>query len=170
MGEGEFYGADKVWNISRDYVGHKVLKPLVEIQTYEKIARFGRESMEDIFPPEVLNDRRRDALERFYSTLIQIMSDITFSIKKQDREAFKQLSEDLELVNVCLSLIGEPAEHPVTHKKYFEINEVMFQKVFNFLQRIKTQLVALLNNANLIFGSTDELDLDDIQKMIEESG
>jgi len=75
------------WNVADGYSKLKILRPLIFLNKYNKIAKFGVEDIgEDLELDNLqLSKRRVTALEMFVYTLKELLEDTSFAIKKTDR-------------------------------------------------------------------------------------
>jgi len=160
----------ETWNVADSFVRIKLFKPMWECDKYEILALYGTENPEEILPPEILTQRRIDALHRFKDTLKIIFSNANFIIRKEDRNNFANMRKHLEIIEDVLVGISSIEENQVTHQKYIIINEEHFRKCLKALQKLKEDIHTPLNNAGIIFRQTDEMDINELMKDIVESG
>lgn len=161
---------DDIWNISSGFVNFKILKPMIEIDDLEKVALFGNSNIDDFVLDTMKPIRRKEALFRIKDTLKSIIENVSFVMRKSDREEFELLRKDLQDVEKVLSGTYYVRVNDVTHINELVINESFFNICLNELRRIKEKLNIPINRANLIFRQTDEINLDDIIRDIQESG
>jgi hypothetical protein len=162
----------EAWNVADGYTKIKILRNLILLDRWEIIAQFGTEEMgEDaIYDQNGINKRRVEALNRFVSTLRQLIGNVKFAIKKGFREELKDHEERLDTVKDYLQLICDNTENAVTHEEELQINEEIFKKIFLILQDIKDKLNFPINASGLIFRESSEIDLDKIMNEIVEGG
>lgn len=169
---GEATETTEAWNVAEGYVKIKILKPLIILDKYDVIARFGMDDFElDIgLTQNEINKRRVDALNRIIFNLRLIINNTSFAIKKADKEFLKGLLERINNVEEFKERVYEERTDMVTGEEELKINENLFNNCLKVLFEVKEQLNVPLNNAGLIFRTTDEVDLDKIMNDIIEGG
>ncbi len=168
-----FLDADSnAWNIAQGFSALKVLKILIKLDDFEIIAQFGTIEMGegDLYDDKILKKRRMEALDRFIAFLNQLISNTKFAMRKDDKPRAEQMKTRLKNIDDIKIMIAKVEEDNVTHEEKIVIDEELFNKSLKILQSIKLELNTLLNNAGLIFRLSDDIDLDKIQKEIEEGG
>jgi len=160
------------WNVADGYTKLKILRQLILLDRFDTISQFGTE---DLGEDQMLSDndikkRRVEALQRFHSTLKQLIGNVLFALKTEDQPSVKALQERIKTISEFLSKSYESKEDAVTHDEIFDIDEKLFDKILDILQDIKDKLNTPLNNANLIFRASEEIDLDKIMQGIVDGG
>ena len=160
------------WNVADGYAKLKILRPLIFLNKYNKIAKFGVEDLgEDLeYTNDQLKKRRVTALEMFVATLKELIEDTSFAIKKGDQEKVEKMYERVLMVEEFLPQIYSVNEDNVDHSEIFNINEKLFKSIHWILMEIKRDINVPLNNAGLIFRASEEVDLDKIMNEIIEGG
>lgn len=160
------------WNVADGYTKLKILRQLILLDRFDTISQFGTEDIgEDLpFNDNMINQRRVEALQRFHSTLKQLLGNVLFALKKEDKEVVKTYIDRMKTVDGFLGKTFERREDLITHEELFEIDEDLFKKILDILQDIKDSMNTPLNNANLIFRASEEVDLDKIMNEIAEGG
>ena len=160
------------WNVADGYTKIKILKQLIFLDRFDTIAQFGTEDMgEDInFDDNSIKRRRVEALQRFWSTLKQLLGNVGFALKSSDQTKIKGFQERLKTCEEFMNKTYKTSEDKISHEQLFEIEEELFTKILDILQDIKDKLNTPLNNANLIFRASEEIDLDKIMDQIVEGG
>lgn len=171
-GSGDHSVGTEAWNVADGYTKIKILRNLILLDRWETIAEHGTEEMDEdiIYDQNRITKRRVEAMQRFTSTLRQLIGNVKFAIKKGYKDQIKQHEERLDLVRDFLPDISETNENVITHEKELVINEDLFQKIFDILQDIKDQLNFPINASGLIFRESEEIDLDKIMNDIVEGG
>ena len=164
-------GSDN-WNIADGYTKAKILKQLIFLDRYDTVAQFGTEDLDEdvMLDDNAVNKRRVEGLQRFHSTLKQLLGNVLFALKSNDQKSVKGFQERLKTVEEFLGKVYQSKEDRVTHEQLFTIDEKLFSKIMEILQDIKDKLNTPLNNANLIFRASEEIDLDKIMDGIVEGG
>lgn len=164
-------GSD-AWNVADGYTKLKILRQLIMLDRWDTISQFGTEEIgEDInFNDETINKRRVEALQRFYSTIKQLLGNVLFAIRSADKPKVKALVDRINNISEFMPKTFTTKEDIVSHQILFEINEDLFDKILEILQEVKDQLNTPLNNAGLIFKPSEEVDLDKIMSEIVEGG
>jgi len=160
------------WNVADGFAKLKVLRPLIFLNKYLKIAEFGYEDMDELnyYTDNQLKRRRVDGLKNALHSFKDLMEDTYFAIKGGDKKVIDKLFSRVmlceEFVEKCYSI----DEDGVDHSELFYINEHLFKKVLWILHEVKKELNPPLNNASLIFRPSEEVDLDKIMTEIVEGG
>jgi len=167
----EIQTGDEIWNISAGYVNIKILKLLVEVDDLETIAQYGTKIIDEVVDENLKAERRVEALHRLKDKLIQLVGNVSFEVKKkEDKDALNQLREDLIFLEPLLKGAYNRNQNHVTHVETLKINEEYFMICLRELQRIKEAMNEPINNANIIFRTSGEVELDDIINDIVASG
>lgn len=171
--EGSTEGTD-VWNIAKGFTTIKVLRLLVLLDRHETIAKFG---FEDSNPEEMdnpdensINKKRIEGINRFIFTLDQLIGNVKFALKKEDKKIMIEFEERIRNVQEVLDGIYDEKENAITHEKIISMNEDHFGNCLKTLKKIKDDLNTPINKAGLIFRTSDELDIDAIMHEIIEGG
>jgi len=167
----EIETGDEIWNISAGYVNIKILKLMVEVDDLETIAQYGTKAIDEYVLDDVKEQRRVEALFRLKDKLIQLVSNVSFEVKKkEDKDKLNQLRKDLLFIEPLLKATHHRSVNSVSHVEKLIINEDYFTKCLRELQRIKESLNEPINNANIIFRNSGEIELNDIINDIVASG
>ena len=160
------------WNVADGYTKIKILKQLIFLDRFDTISQFGTEDMgEDIqFDDNTIKKRRCEALQRFHSTLKQLLGNVVFALKSSDQGKVKAFQERLATCDEFMNKVFKTSEDKVSHEQLFAIEEELFTKILEILQDVKDKINTPLNNANLIFRASEEIDLDKIMDQIVEGG
>lgn len=160
------------WNVADGYTKIKILRLLIQLDRYDTIAQFGTEEVDEdyAFNPYQINKRRCEAIERFISTLIQLLGNTYFALRKEDFQGINSDLKRVEQLREFLPNLYTIKKDDVSKEEIFEVNEELFKKIILILQEIKDKINVPLNKAGLIFRPTEEIDLDKIMKEIVEGG
>ena len=171
-GDGDIDLGTDNWNVADGYTKIKILKQLIFLDRFDTISQFGTEDMgEDIqYDDNTIKRRRVEALQRFHSTLKQLLGNVTFALKSADQGKIKAFQERLATVDEFMVKVFKTSEDKISHAQLFDIEEKLFAKILEILQDIKDKINTPLNNANLIFRASEEIDLDKIMDGIVEGG
>lgn len=161
----------EAWNVAEGYTKIKILRHLITMDRWEIIAEFGAEEIDEanILDEKTLAKRRVEALQRLYSTLKQLIGNVLFALNKNDKEKVKGYLERLKNIEEVLGNVYT-AEEDDFDGETFKINEKLFSLVREILHEIKDELNTPLNNAGLIFRTSEEVDLDKIMNDIVTGG
>jgi len=164
-------GSD-AWNVADGFTKLKILRQLIMLDRWDTIAQFGTEEIgeDQIFNDNQIKKRRVEALQRFHSTIKQLLGNVLFAIKTVDLTKVKAMVERVENIEEFLSKSYEIKQDFVAKEELFEIKEEVFGKILVILQDVKDNLNTPLNNAGLIFRPTEEMDLDKIMEEIIKGG
>jgi len=160
------------WNVADGYSKIKILRPLLQLDRYDTISQFGTEEVDEDYSynKNMINKRRCEAIERFISTLRQLLGNVRFALRKDD---FKIIDADLDRIKLLQEFkddLYKIKKDEVSKEEIFEIDEELFGKMLLILQDIKDKINVPLNKAGLIFRPTEEVDLDKIMSEIIEGG
>lgn len=160
------------WNVADGYTKLKILRQLIMLDRWDTIAQFGTEEIDEDAPytPNQIRKRRVEALQRFHSTIKQLLGNVIFAMKKSDQVIIEKLLKRIKNVEEYLAQTHKEVSDPVDHDLVFEINEKLFKMILDIMQEVKDQLNTPLNNAGLIFRASEEVDLDKIMADIVEGG
>jgi len=135
----------------------------------ERVAQFGRKGDEDDVPNEFIPYRRVKYFQMFIFDLKQLIGNCEFAIEKgYDERLIRTFSDRIEQVEEVADGVASTFINEITKEEELRINESHFKTCFRILQQIKNELNFPLNRASLIFRASDELDLDDVMRGIEE--
>jgi len=170
MASKEWQSGDDIWNISANFVNFRIFGKMMECDNLEIIATFGIVHIDSEIPEQMKPKRRIEALFRFKENLQNIFENTSFVIKKQDREKFDRLRKSLDFLDRYLKSTHKIRTNQITHSKDIVIIENLFNLCLRKLKKIKEELHIYLNNANIIFRQSGDIDLGSVIKDIEESG
>ncbi len=151
------------WNVAKGFSQYKILKHLVDCDRYEIISRYGAYDIDDMIDPKLKIERRIEALKRLKDILKIIIINTNFAIRKEDEETIKKYKDTLIKMDKIISSTFTIKKDSVKKINFMEINEGSFETTLKTLLEIKEGLNNPLNNANLIFRSSEEIDVDDIK-------
>jgi len=169
---GEINLGTDTWNVADGYTKLKILRQLIMLDRWETTAQFGTEEIDEdnIYNNNQIKKRRVEGLERLHSTIKQLLSNVLFSMKKDDVTKIKDLIGRVDNAGEFIPKMFDEKEDVINHEITFEINEELFKKILEILSDVKEKLNTPLNNAGLIFRPSEEVDLDKIMGNIIESG
>ena len=169
---GEINTGTDAWNVADGYTKLKILRQLIMLDRWDTIAQFGTEEIEEDqqYSDNHLRKRRCEAIQRFYSTIKQLLGNVKFALKKGDHEIVEAMIERIKVIDEFMPKLYEMKEDLINHEEIFNINEALFKKILDILQDIKDKLNTPLNNAGLIFRTSEEIDLDKVMSDIVQGG
>ncbi len=164
-------GSD-AWNVADGYTKIKVLDPLIKLDIWDTMSQFGTLGIdEDIgMDNNQIKKRRVEALQRFHSTIKQLLGNVIFALRKEDQDPIKALVKRVDTAGDYIPKAFSTKEDMIHHEEEFEIEEPLFKLILGILQEVKDKLNTPLNNAGLIFRPTEEVDLDKIMRDIVDGG
>lgn len=171
--EGSAESGSESWNVAQGYTNLKILKPLVEMDKYVRIALRGSEEIEFalMMSPEQKVQARIEGIKALVECLRETFENSDFAMEKQGtKDTINELSQKVEIVAQFLGGISYSEYDARTGVSVLKIDEEHFANCLNELRAIKKDIPKPLNKNNLIFPGSDEVDLDKLAKTIEESG
>jgi hypothetical protein len=166
-GEGVMQEGTTSWNIADGFTKINVLKPLIEINLFEELARFGYRNGEECMQSEIPY-KRVEGFDRLMFSLRQIISNCMFQIDTEDKTKIKELVDRIDLVESVAEGISTIVKNDVTKEEILKINEEHFRTCLDSLSNIKEDLHFILNRAGLIFRRGEETDIDEFMKSVYE--
>jgi len=162
----------EVWNIAKGFTNFSVLALLVEINNLIKTARFGCERIsEKVFLSNYqIIENRVDSLLRIEDNLRQIYENTYFVMKKVDKEKMDVIITKLDKIKEVLGGLTTFQTDPQTRANVEVINEEHFNLCLKELRELKRDIHTPLNNAQLIFPTTDELDFAKLEEELIHGG
>lgn len=170
--EGSLSLGSEAWNVADGYTKLKILKQLILLDRFENIALYGVDDMDEemFFDQNSLNKRRSIALDRYATTLRQLLGNVRFAIRVDDHPKITKFLEDIAEVQQYMDGISYVEVNQITHENNLVINEEHMKNCLSVLQLIKDEINFPINKAGLIFRGSDEIDLDKIMQEITEGG
>lgn len=158
------------WNVAKGYSELKILRLLLEIDEYRKIANFGMAYLEEEFTTsqEQQTLARLKALKRFGKTLEMLIRNTLFAIRKKHHDKIKDLLDDIIRYQKLLYTCEIKNRSEVNNKNVIKIHERNFAFFLEAFENTHQQLLYPLNESELIFASNDEIDPDELMKKIKE--
>lgn len=159
------------WNVAKSFSEYKIMKPLAEISRYFIMAKFGVEHVEENYniPDDILVFNRLEGIKHVHYRLIRVINDNSFAIKpKRDKEKMKMLKKTLYSLQRFMNELSVTIVNQRDNTRAITIDETKFYLVFNILEEINSDLMKYLNNSDLIYNSTDDIDPDEFLKKIQE--
>jgi hypothetical protein len=162
----------KAWNVGKAWSAGAVLLPLLEVRRLTKVCLYGCNDQGDGFgiPKDQLNRNRVEALDRMLEELKLIIEDTRFIYDKQTYGYVKKLRDDLNEVELYIKGVSSVGYDARTRQETIIINEPHFSKCLTKLRHVASGIKHPLNKKHLIFGASEELDLDKIKREIIEGG
>lgn len=172
VGDGAVSLGSEAWNVADGYTKLKILKQLIFLDRFENISLYGYDDIDEegMFDQSQTSQRRVIALNRYASTLRQLLGNVKFALRKDDRPKIEGFLEDLSQVEEYLDGVSEIQVNQINHETKMIINEIHMKNCVAALQIIKDEINFPINNAKLIFKGSDEVDLDRIMQDIEGGG
>jgi len=171
-GGSEINTGTEAWNVAVGYTQLKILKHLHLLDRWDTLAQFGTEEMDEdnIYNENQIKKRRIEGLQRFQSTLRQLLGNTLFALTKKDQEIVRGLIDRLNNVDEFMNNTYKVSQDELSHEDEFKIDERVFKKILDIFQDIKDSLNTPLNNSGLIFRQSEEVDLDKIMGGIISGG
>jgi len=136
---GEINLGTDTWNVADGYTKLKILRQLIMLDRWETTAQFGTEEIDEdnIYNNNQIKKRRVEGLERLHSTIKQLLSNVLFSMKKDDVTKIKDLIGRVDSAGEFIPKMFDEKEDVINHEITFEINEELFKKILEILSDVK---------------------------------
>lgn len=159
------------WNISKGYTYEKILKWLILIDQYKTLSIFGFSKIESdimIKDKNLRNTSRIQSLKRLVHSILALITNTKFAIKKEDRKEFDKHSDRLIKIEKNIWKLREEKKRG-NRIVELDINESLFDKIMEEIDFIIDDVNFKLNKSNLIFAQKEEeLDPKKIKQGFEE--
>lgn len=168
MGDIEIQGGSETWNVAQGYSITKILKILVLLDDYVRIAEFGSLELEQSFsePPQVVTSRKLEGIKRLHAELMMLIDNSSFVMRKIGQKEMKKLRSRLERIRKVLPACEIKKVDQRTNQYTITINDNHFFNCLEDLKKIKEEINTPLNRANLIFPESEEVDPDELKRKI----
>lgn len=148
------------WNVADSYSKIKIMKLLMEIDEYIKIAKTGVAELQDEFMvnPQTKIQARILAVNRFHMTLEMLINNSSFGVKKADKETLDQWLKALKQIDLSKthSIVTDKDQ-----RMSQSIKEHEFGIILNILIDIHRKILVPLNDAGMIYpGGEDDWEMD----------
>ena len=158
----------EVWNISKSYVYEKILKPLIAIDEFDKIAVFGTNNLEgDLALSNMKNNilRNTSRLKAFrmeFYTLRVLIRNSKFIVKKNNIKTFEGYSARLLKMEKSIPLLRS---EKMRGRRLVELNihEELFDKMHAEVEDKINDINSKLNDVGIIFALGEEKDVEKIK-------
>ena len=162
----------ETWNIAQAYTFSKILLPLVEIDKFINMARYGTDKIDDSMmnTPEMKTIMRIEALHRYMDELRKIIDNSKFVMNKSIVDEVTTMEEKLNEIETVIGAISSQETDSRSNQSIVKINEHHFNLCLIKLREVKMPLMDALNKSNLIFPSSDEIDLDKLKNRFVQGG
>lgn len=161
------------WNIAKGYVTLKVLSPLIENDKLVNMALYGCDNIDaaTAYPVDVKILNRLEGIKRLHTNLEKIYSNAYFAIKKKDITKFEGYKTGvLDVIEKSLPTLSNISEDQRNKAQEITIDEELFTKCLDMLRKMMLDMNVELNNANLIFPSSEETDIEAIKEELIHGG
>jgi hypothetical protein len=148
------------WNVADSYSKIKIMKLLMEIDEYIKIAKTGVAEIQDEF---MVNEQTKIqarilALNRFHMTLEMLINNSAFGVKKDDKKILDEWLQALKEIKLdnTYNVVSDK-----DRRRSQSIKEHEFGIVLNILIDIHRKILIPLNEAGMIYpGGEDDWEMD----------
>lgn len=154
------------WNIAGYYALNKIGLPSIKLDEYEEVARRGTTDLIEEFTidEQIRTLARIKALEKMGQTLLMLISNTRFAVKKDKREMLDNYKITIGRILNLIPTIKLRTINQRDKSENFKINEEKFDKLLKLLIDIKEELNEPLNEASLIFTNIEESDIDKMKE------
>ena len=162
-----------VWNDAKNYVGGKIHVWLIKIDYYEELATFGFKDIEGdilINNPNLQNTARLKAMKRLLHAIRTLIRNTKFAVGKTERAIFDEHKKRIGIIekhidkNLPSLRLEQKRGNKITE---LNINETLFEKMMDEIDKIIDDINVKLNKAGLIFSQFDELDIEKLKENLE---
>jgi len=160
----------QIWNVASGYTLYKILTPLIEMDKLVKISIYGTETIEasQVTPPEVKIGARIEAIKRLVDSILMVIENSKFALKKDNKINLEQLELRTRAVSQVTDAICTKTYDARNNYEELTINEIHFKTCLDELRKIKQELSTPL--ITLIFPSSEEIDLAHIKEQLVMGG
>lgn len=160
------------WNPAQIFSYEKIMKPLALFDKLIRIAKYGYEDIEDKynFLPEQIVFNRIEALTRLKDELLLIIGNSKFMMNKSNLDKISEFKSKIIAVEEKLDGIFTVCADQTRKNEKTIIDENVFKLALKVLTEIVEDINTPLNDASLIFPSSDEIDLDKIEHKLINGG
>ncbi len=153
-----------IFNVGGGFVIYNILKPMVQIDRYEMIAQYGEETIDEDknLSQNSRNLRRIEALDRYISTLILLISNTKFV--KRNRYGLDFAKQKLDFIYKHIPMTYKILRDEVSSEEHYVIDEVWFRKFIDQVRHIKDEIYSILNRSGLIFRRKEGLNISKIEQ------
>ena len=160
MAKKDYETSSDNWNVADSYSKIKIMKLLMEIDEYIKIAKTGVSELDQefILSPQIKTNARIMALNRLHMTLEMLINNSNFGVKKEDRKLLKDWLKALKKIRLDKTYsIVKDKDRRVSQV----IKEPEFDVVLNILIEVHSKILIPLNDAGMIYpGGDDDWEMD----------
>ena len=162
----------EAWNIAQYFTGFSIALPLKDLNDLEDIARFGSVAMDDdlVMSDDQIDNRRAEAVKRYWQKLKQIVSDTLFKVKAKDRGKADIIYEWLLKLPPYFDGLLSLKKNSISNEDKIKVNEEFLIDFLDKLVTRKQEYLFILDKTGLIFRENTEVDLDAMMKDYVEGG
>ncbi len=155
MAKKDYETSSDNWNVADSYSKIKIMKLLMEIDEYIKIAKTGVSELDQefILSPQIKTNARIIALNRFHMTLEMLINNSAFGVKKNDKELLDEWLKALKKIRLDKTYNVVRDKDRRTSQV---IREQEFGIVLNILIDIHRKILIPLNDAGMIYPKGDD--------------
>lgn len=150
------------WNSASDFSREKIMKPLVKVDYYEDIAKFGYQSIiEELQNFSVPDDLvRYTALCRLVEELLKLCKNTKFAMKKlTSKNSMERYEKNLKKIrDAVLPNIKKIRTNASSKTSKLKLDQEKFKKTLDVVLDLKEKINIPLNLNDLIFVSKEEFD------------
>lgn len=148
------------WNISSDFNNQKILKFLILLDEYLELARFGTLNISEEF---LVDDKmkaniRIKSTRRFINTALFTLGNSRASLRRDDDKV--KFDEYIKILKAFRKIIPSTYKEikPMRSSKYIKINEEEHEKLLEYLETIKNEMLDPLHRAELLSKRYEDTD------------
>lgn len=142
------------WTISLSFIITHIQEPLNRALINQEIAMFGPTDTEVLLPEEIINFERIKSLNKLAYYLEEILDNTDFVIKN-NKEEFEMIRKDLKKLVPFLSSVSRIQYDQNKHTRHVIINEVQFINILDKFKKLRSRIIKVLNDNQLIFKQID---------------
>ena len=153
------------WSTSKEFSEEEILKQFLRATEYERLAKFGNNSIYDLLTSNTKSDYVRiNALEWLIDTLILITRNSLFAIVKSSDIAYmKTVKKNLKHIAGIIPILSKTNFNHITKEKKIILTS-SFPKILDIVSEIKADMKKPLKAAGLIFREIEDFDPETIKQ------
>lgn len=160
------------WNVADNFSKFKIMKPMINCEIYEDVARYGFDSLlQELMNHDVnVEELRLGGLKRLINELIRLINNTLFAMKKPgtltEMENIK--TKLIKIRDLIVPHSYFKFTNQSTRASGIKIEVKLFEKILEAVSQLKSDINKPLNQNHLIFVDKEEFDPKAFKERIKE--